>query len=131
MQLKISTDYAIRIVLYTASTGKIISSKELSESLGIPQSLVFKIGKKLNDNDIVSVSTGVHGGFSIKKPPEEISIFDIIDIFEPTTRLNRCLEEDKYCSRFATENCNVRKVYCKIQESIETSLKKTMIKDLI
>ncbi|MEI3292039.1 MAG: Rrf2 family transcriptional regulator [Thomasclavelia ramosa] len=58
---------------------------------------------------------GVQGGFKLKKHPKDISIFSIIDIFEPTIRINSCLEEDKYCSRFATETCPVEKfiVQCK------------------
>ena len=111
VQLKVSTDYAIRIVLYIAIKKDIVQSKELSETLGIPQSTVFKIGKKLSDN--------------------EISIFSIIDIFEPTIRINSCLEEDKYCSRFATETCPVRKVYCTMQKHFEEYLKKIKILDLI
>ena len=62
MQLKVSTDYAIRIVLYIAIKKDIVQSKELSETLGIPQSTVFKIGKKLSDNEIISIATGIQGG---------------------------------------------------------------------
>ena len=59
VQLKVSTDYAIRIVLYIAIKKDIVQSKELSETLGIPQSTVFKIGKKLSDNEIISIATGI------------------------------------------------------------------------
>ena len=75
MQLKVSTDYAIRIVLYIAIKKDIVQSKELSETLGIPQSTVFKIGKKLSDNEIISIATGIQGGFKLKKHPKDISIF--------------------------------------------------------
>ena len=81
VQLKVSTDYAIRIVLYIAIKKDIVQSKELSETLGIPQSTVFKIGKKLSDNEIISIATGIQGGFKLKKHPKDISIFSIIDIF--------------------------------------------------
>ena len=114
VQLKVSTDYAIRIVLYIAIKKDIVQSKELSETLGIPQSTVF-----------------IQGGFKLKKHPKDISIFSIIDIFEPTIRINSCLEEDKYCSRFATETCPVRKVYCTMQKHFEEYLKKIKILDLI
>lgn len=66
MQLQVSTDYAIRIVLYVAITRKITISKELSDTLGIPQSIVFKIGKKLSDNEIINITLGVQGGFLLK-----------------------------------------------------------------
>jgi len=131
VQLKVSTDYAIRIVLYIAITGEITSSKELSDMLGIPQSMVFKIGKKLCNDNIISITNGVQGGFLLKKRAEDISLFDIINIFEPTTKLNRCLEEDKYCSRFATKDCPVRKVYCNMQQRFENDLKNTSIKELL
>ena len=131
VQLKVSTDYAIRIVLYIAIKKDIVQSKELSETLGIPQSTVFKIGKKLSDNEIISIATVIQGGFKLKKHTKDISIFSIIDIFEPTIRINSCLEEDKYCSRFATETCPVRKVYCTMQKHFEEYLKKIKILDLI
>ncbi|HGS9607867.1 Rrf2 family transcriptional regulator [Clostridioides difficile] len=131
MQIKVSTDYAIRIVLYLAITNRITPSKELSDKLCIPQSIVLKIGKKLSYNSIVKITTGVVGGFELQKQPEDISMFDIINMFEPTTKLNRCLEEDKYCSRFATECCPVRKFYCKAQKQFEDSLKSTTIAELL
>ena len=69
-----------RQVLYIAIKKDIVQSKELSETLGIPQSTVFKIGKKLSDNEIISIATGIQGGFKLKKHPKDISIFSIIDI---------------------------------------------------
>lgn len=131
MQLKVSTDYAIRIVLYAAIAKKIIPSRELSDKLGIPQSTVYKLGTKLNNSGIISITTGVRGGFLLKRRPEDVSLFDIINLFEPTTKINRCLEEDRYCSRFATEDCPVRKIYIKMQQHLEEDFKNTSIKDLI
>ena len=131
IQIKVSTDYAIRIVLYLATKHQIAPSKELSDNLFIPQSVVLKIGRKLNCNGIVRITTGVAGGFSLQKSAEEISMFELINIFEPTTKLNRCLEEDEYCSCFATKNCPVRKFYCKVQMQFEESLKNTTIVELL
>ena len=60
-----------------------------------------------------------------------ISLFDIINIFEPRTKLNRCLEEDRYCSRFAVEKCSVGEVYTKIKHIFEDELKRTITKYLL
>lgn len=43
MHLKISTDYAIRMVLYLAEKRRLVQSRELSEQLHIPQSYVLKV----------------------------------------------------------------------------------------
>lgn len=87
MQLNVTTDYAIRIVLYLAIKKEITTSKEIGAAMGIPKNYVLKITHKL--------------------------------------------EEDKFCSRYATENCPVRGFYCKLQEELEKSLKKMTIKRLL
>ena len=46
-------------------------------------------------------------------------------------KINRCLEEDEYCSRFATESCPVRKFYCRLQISLESMLKTMTIKEIL
>lgn len=131
MQLKIATDYAIRIVAYLAETKEVVPSIELHEKLGIPQSFVFKLAKKLCKEGIINTYVGAQGGFILALPAEEISLFQIISIMENTTKINRCLEEDEFCSRHATLYCPVRKFYQKLQDDIETSLKNMTIADLM
>ena len=108
MQLKITTDYAVRLVLYLAIERRIITSHELSNSLCIPKSMVLKIGRKLSDAEIVDITTGVQGGFSLRKNDTEISLMDIIKTMESTIKINRCLEDDEFCSREAVPYCTVR-----------------------
>lgn len=45
MQLKITTDYAIRIVYYLACRGEVITASELAYELKIPESYIPKITK--------------------------------------------------------------------------------------
>jgi Rrf2 family nitric oxide-sensitive transcriptional repressor len=118
-------------MLYLASSKETASSKELSENLGIAQSLVLKIGKKLSNRGYLGIVTGTNGGMYIDKNPSDISLFEIIDMMESTTRINRCLEDDEYCSRYATNDCKIREAYCRIQDSLEGSLKDISISDLI
>ena len=47
MQLKITTDYAIRIVYYLACRSEVITASELAYELKIPESYIPKITKKL------------------------------------------------------------------------------------
>jgi Rrf2 family nitric oxide-sensitive transcriptional repressor len=49
MQLKITTDYAIRIVYYLACRGEVITASELAYELKIPESYIPKITKKLKE----------------------------------------------------------------------------------
>lgn len=131
MQLNITTDYAIRIVSYLAIRGELVNSETIASVMGTPRGYVLKITKKLVRAGIAARVIGAQGGFLLDKGPEKISLYEIINIMEPTTRLNRCLEEDKYCSRFATENCPVRFFYSGLQKLLETKLQEMTVADLL
>lgn len=131
MQLKLSTDYVIRIVLYLSMKKQSVSLKELSENLSIDEYYILKFSKKLYDAGIVKRDDNIKDRFSLTKEPNQITMFDIINVMENTIKINICLEEDEYCSRLATKTCPVRKFYCELQKDIESSLKSKTIQDLI
>lgn len=131
MQFNISTDYAIRIVLYLALINDKVYAKDLANNLCIPESYVYKITKKLQSDNFINCKAGHNGGFKLSKTPEQITLYDIINLMEPTVRINRCLEDDKYCSRYATEDCPVRKFYTGVQGAVEKQLKSITIAELI
>ena len=131
MELNVTTDYAIRTVLYLAIKDELATSNEIAMAMGIPPSYVLKITSKLVVAGIIKRIVGAKGGFLLAKKQTEISLYEIINVLEATTKLNRCLEVDKYCSRFATENCPVRAFYCELQGLIEKKLKATTIASLL
>lgn len=131
MQINITTDYAIRAVLYLAVRNSITTSGEIAESMGIPKSYILKITNKLQEAGIVKRIVGSKGGFILAKSSEKINMYEIIKIMEPTMKINRCLEEDEYCSRFATESCPVRKFYNNLQNDLEFKLKEITIRHLL
>ena len=77
MQLKITTDYAVRIVYYLALHRGTVTAAELSEALKIPESYIPKITKKLKDANMITACEGIKGGYSLSRKPEDISLFDI------------------------------------------------------
>ena len=64
MQLKITTDYAIRIVYYLACRGEAITASELAYELKIPESYIPKDYKKLKEANIITglrrIKVGIH-----------------------------------------------------------------------
>ena len=131
MQLKITTDYAIRAVICIASSAGVRSSRDIADSMHIPREYFIQISKTLREQGILQAHPGKNGGYTLARPAEEISLFDIIHAMEGTTRLNRCLEYDAYCSRFASDSCPVRTVYQKVQQTLEEALAGTTIASLI
>ena len=131
MQLNVTTDYAIKIVLDLAKKNAIANSNVISDAMRIPAKYVLNITRKLVAYGIINRKVGAAGGFSLNKEKNKISLYEIINSLEPTMNINRCLEDDEYCSRFATINCPLRKFYQKLQRDMENSLKTIFVMDLV
>ena len=82
MKLNKSTIYAIYIMIHLAKYPRVISSTELSRSLAISKRYLLKIAAKLRDSNMVGVSFGPVGGYSLRKAPMEISVYDIVTLME-------------------------------------------------
>lgn len=121
MQLNITTDYAVRIMLYLSMREgeSLITSSELAEQLVVPRSFLYKIGNKLSEAGLIVVKLGVNGGYRLARPAETMTLFDVIRVMEQSSFISRCLEKDAYCSRCAADHCPVRRFYQGVQEKIE------------
>lgn len=131
MQLNISTDYAIRIVLYLAIKGDAANSTEISAQMGIPQTVIATLASPLQKAGILATQRGAGGGFSLCRKPEDISLHEIVNLMEGTTRINRCLEPDGYCSRNGAPNCPVHQFYTRIQAYLDTAFQNKTIASLM
>lgn len=123
MQLNLKTDYAIRTLLYLAIKNGTASSTEISEQMAIPRSMISEFAAPLQKAGIMTTSRGTGGGFALCRDPKDISLHEVINLLEGTTRINRCLEDDHKCSRNATETCPVRKFYVQVQGYLEDAFK--------
>lgn len=123
MQLKITTDYAIRLLLCLSESPARKTAEELSEKMAVPKPTVIKIMGRLKAKGWIAAQEGLRGGYALKAQLSSISLLEVFDAMEETIRINRCLEEDAYCSRFAAENCPVRNAYAHIQEILEGLLR--------
>ena len=129
MQLKNSTDYAIRIVCYLAAQERMVSTSELSRN--VSANYVPKIAKKLKDAKIVTACEGTNGGYMLAKQPENISLMDIISCVEETMAINRCLEEDRFCSRSLEDTCKIHKILLSLQNTYNNKLESVKVSDVI
>ena len=131
MQLKITTDYAIRTILYLAQTKRITTSGEIADAMCIPREYLINIIRDMRESGLVRTFPGAKGGYLLAKQPEDISLYDVIIAMERTIKLNRCLEHDAFCSRDAAAYCMVHSIYEDLQEDMERLLKGHTIADII
>lgn len=125
------TDYAIRILLFLASKGTNVTGEIICENLGLTPSYFPKTIVELRRAGWVTSDAGINGGYRLVKSPKEISVLDVMKLMEDSIKINRCLQEDHFCSRNATEICEVHKLYLIFQEIYESYFDSVSIADLM
>jgi len=123
MQIRLTTDYALRMINYLSGKSSVVPSTELAENLSIPKPYVQSIGRKLKKAKYVDIMLGTTGGLSLIKAPEEITVYDIVLLMERSIKLNRCLEDEKQCNRDATSYCAVHSYFKGLQGFIEKDMR--------
>ena len=129
MQLTMTTDYALRCMLYLSGKEGLSSSPEIGEAVGINKIFVQKVLRVLRDAGVVSSTHGGTGGYRLAKKPEEIVLLDIILLFEKTMKINRCLEPEGYCDRY--ETCPMHAYYTEVQKTLEDYFGRDTLQDVI
>ncbi len=130
MRLTRGADYGARGIVYLARrptnavvlVGEIASAEELSESY------LAKIFQDLAKEGLVRSHRGAKGGFSLARPPEQITLRQIIEAIEGPIAINRCLAPWEGCER--ADTCPVHPVLARAQEQLLAVLDGTTLSDL-
>ena len=92
--------YGIRAVMYLASrqSGNTMTGiTRISEDLNLPTPFLAKILQQLAKHKILNSLKGPHGGFSLMKDPNKISLFDIVRIIDGDDIFNNCIIHNNTC----------------------------------
>ena len=81
MQVQYTTSCALRMMVYLAADNKIVTSNEMEKKLGFPKQTIFGAGRKLKAAGYVNTISGPFGGYILGKPPEDITLQNILDVF--------------------------------------------------
>lgn len=126
MQLNISTDYAIRAMLYLAILGGKATASEIATAMCIPLNTCKKNLQLLKNAKLITPFPGTSGGYTLAKSPADICLADILRATGEKLEINRCLEPDCFCNRAAVGTCPVHKVYARAQSSLNAAFGTTL-----
>lgn len=86
-----TAEYALRAIVYLAiNQGNAFTTQQISLTTKVPAAYLSKIMQPLVKARLVQSQRGLGGGFVLAKPPEEISILDVLDAVEPIQRIRTC-----------------------------------------
>ena len=129
LQLTRKADYALRLMVdVTAHRDGPIDTATVAQRQEIPYQFLRKIVQTLVSTGLLVSERGLHGGLSLARPPETISILDIIGAFGPPS-LNRCTVIPPRCE--LRDSCPVYPVWVEAQTQLERLLGRSYLSDLI
>ena len=107
---------------------------EIAESEKIPKRFLESILLELKNNGFLGSKLGKKGGYFLLKKPEEVSLLEIIRLFEGAIALLPCISEKFYqsCEHCKDEeSCSIRQTFYDIREYTYNKLSNTTLASLI
>ena len=86
-----TAEYALRAVVFLGETsGTRWTTKVIAEATQIPPGYLAKVMQSLAQAGIVSAQRGFNGGFALLRPPEEVSVYEVMQVIDPIKRIREC-----------------------------------------
>lgn len=125
-----AAEYAIRafVELAQAPPGQYRMAKQIAEQCDIPAHFLAKILQQLARQGILKSSKGPTGGFSLRRPPSEISLLEIVETVDGLENYQRCLGGMVECNDRA--HCGMHDSWKALRSRIMDYLEGTSIADL-
>ena len=67
MQLKTTTEYAVRMMIYLARTQRMTAAAEIAKQAEIPQNYLVTITRYMRNAGLITASSGSKGGYRLRK----------------------------------------------------------------
>lgn len=115
------TDYGTVIMTYMARQPQGVHSvAEMAAVLGLAAPTTSKILKMLARRELVHSLRGVKGGYRLARPPEQISIAEVIDAMEGPFGMTECSVVAGLCVQEA--GCPLRENWQRLNQVIRRAL---------
>ncbi len=100
MQLTLHTDYSLRVLIYLAEKGDTLATiSEVASFYGISRNHLVKVVHHLAGADFIHTMRGKNGGMRLARPPEDISVGDVVRKMEPNFDIVECFNtESRDCT---------------------------------
>ncbi|MCR5610680.1 MAG: Rrf2 family transcriptional regulator [Clostridiales bacterium] len=106
-----------------------LSVNQLALKQGISEAYLEQLIASLKKAGILDSARGSAGGYTLSRPPEEISVGEVLRALEGTTALIDCVgTKGTDCGNVCS--CSARPLWLKLQKRIDDVLNTTTIKDM-
>src|SRR3972149_8511995 len=130
MQFTKAEEYGLFGAIYLAKQplNGILTLREISQAQSVPEKFLAKIFQNLTRAGLVRSHRGVHGGFTLAKPPKRISVADILVAIQGDADPIKCVVNRRDCGKKNT--CVVRSLILDGRRHMFALYKKRSLLDL-
>ena len=130
MQLSNTSRYTIRILAYMVNykDSPLISAKVLSESLNIPYKFLTKIMTELVRVGFIESIRGREGGYKFLKEASQITVADVLTLFNDAIKDEECILGIKSCD--AKAKCALHDRWLKSKVQLQKVFRESTIESI-
>ncbi len=130
MRLSTKARYAARAMteLVVRSGSDPVKLKDIAESQDISIKYLEQLMHPLRVNGYVKTLKGSRGGYTLNRPPGDITLYDIVYAVEGSLAPVDCVDDAKVCER--SKKCVTRNVWVNLHRVIVDELQKVTLEEL-
>ena len=132
LKINRQTDYAVRVVLALAKRGEGVrlSSTGIQQEMLIPRAFMSRIVAQLSKGGLINTFAGRDGGLSLPRPASQITLKDVVELFEGPVLLSQCMEVKGEDDCPFQSNCPVRPRWGRVQVAMMQEMAAVTFEDL-
>lgn len=126
-----TAEHALRALLFLARRegGAPVPVDEIADAIGAPRNYLSKTLGALTRQGVVSGTRGPRGGFRLERPAEEITVAQVIELFDAPPTRGVCLLGGRPCTD--ARPCQAHFRWKAVWEEALAPLRATTVADLV
>jgi len=138
MRFSTKAEYGVRVMAHLAGRDGAdpVALAAIAEAEGLPLAYLEHLVARLRRADLVASRRGAHGGYSLSRSPDEISMAEIVEALEGDIAPIECISEGAdgglVCSRESSgsASCPTKLLWARVRGSIVATLQEMTLSDL-
>jgi Rrf2 family protein len=133
VRLSKKTEYGLIAIRHIATRphGDLVTAKEIADAYGIPYELLAKVLQRLTRAGLIMSVQGVHGGYTLAREPQAITVSGIINAIEGSRLgIAQCMVDGAESCGVAS-TCTIKSPLAKVQANIERAFTSMTLAEIV
>lgn len=131
MKMSTKGQYGLRFMIDLVTNGQQgkVTLHQVAKRQTISEKYLWQIANRLKDAGLISAIPGAKGGYILAKPPDKITLADILGALEGNFMLVPCIKAAAACPRSVA--CGAREVWQEVSAKMTEVLQSITLRDML